>query len=84
MDQGLNPSSRIPPPGKINILEMQNDTGMEKGETAQHLNRGTMYGQKAKKTESDSYLPPYRKHKLYKLIKDLCIKNKITKCLVKM
>ena len=63
-------------PWKSNVLEMQNHVDMEKEKTAQHMNRGTLCGLMAKKTKSDFYLTPYRKHKLSRSIKDLCIQNK--------
>lgn len=87
VDQGLNPGSSNPAlksPGKSNVLEMENDTDLEKGKTGQHSKLGTLCGQMAKKTKSDSYLTPYIKRKLYRLIKDLCIKNKTIKFLVKI
>lgn len=47
-DKGLNPGSSNPAiksPGKNNVLEMQNDTDVEKKEIVPHLKLETMYGQ---------------------------------------
>lgn len=47
-DKGLNPGSSNPAvksPGKSNVLEMQNDTDMEKKEIAPHSKLETTYGQ---------------------------------------
>ena len=55
---------------------MQNHVDMEKAKMAQHMKLGTLCGQMAKKTKSDFYVTPCRKHKFSRLIKDLCIQNK--------
>ena len=75
MNAGFS-SPALKSPWKSNVLEMQNHVDMEKEKTAQHVKRGTLCGLKAKKTESDLYLTPYRKHKLSRSIKGLCTQNK--------